>query len=113
MNKSLIHLQKQSIKFGIDQYRQIGYNEWVDYFNKPFAVKSENNSIRSAKNSKIEDEYITPRMESKSHKKFRNDSPTKTDEIEVNRSNSPSDLSISFEYDKNKSKKSIFKNIMN
>lgn len=113
VNKSLVHLQKQSIKFGIDQYRQIGYNEWVDYFSKPFAIRSEKNSILSSKNSKVEDEYITPKMELKYHKNVSSQSPLKADEIEDNKSNTQSDLSISFEYDKNKSKKSIFRNIMN
>jgi hypothetical protein len=106
INRSLISLQTQVIKLGIQQYRQIGYNEWIDYYVKPYTIKSENNLIQAPT---ISIDYITPKIGSKHHQRYRNESPTApNNKIEETKTNSQSDLSISFEYDKKKSKQSIF-----
>jgi hypothetical protein len=106
INRSLISLQTQHIKLGIQQYRQIGYNEWIDYYVKPYTIKSENNLIQAPT---ISIDYITPKIGSKHHQRYRNESPTApNNKIEETKTNSQSDLSISFEYDKKKSKQSIF-----
>lgn len=40
-------LRKQHVRVGIYSYKQIGYVEWIDYFNKPYVISSKNNQIQT------------------------------------------------------------------
>ena len=44
---TLQDLRKQHVRVGLYSYKQIGYVEWIDYFNKPYVMSSKNNQLQN------------------------------------------------------------------
>jgi len=103
-------LRKQEVNFNIEQYKQIGYTEWSDYFSKPFIVRSQKHpntpkrKIKQCKNStlySIKEKEILENKQIEERKAIPKIAVRKIPKAKKEKENY-SDSDLSFEYDKKK-----------
>lgn len=128
----LQNLKRQHVRVGIFSYKQIGYVEWIDYFNKPFVISSKNNNIQKWESSKKtgktqgskdkvkvqipQDKIVSETLIKRKNKKTqsitpKSDQPQLKPKNELN--NSYTDSDISFDITKKKQvNHNIYKNVL-
>lgn len=103
-------MRDQKVSYGIEQYRQIGYTEWTDYYNRPFVVKSQKILNSSIYQSLSKDQKTTLNLSNNLKNSVKKEPEIMKDDRkslkilkkQIKYSDNRSDSDLSFEYDKKK-----------